>query len=155
MIYYIRMIYQKGKVTPAVVIGVGIAGVFLFSLFVLVTTENTIIVVNEAVEESKEVFITGDNLPVPEVVVEEPELTRRVRISETGIGFLNVRDGSNLQAKKIGTVKPQEVYEYTEVENNWYHIVHPELQEAWVSGLYVKEVDRSSDLFSEPSEMES
>ena len=150
------MIYQKGKVTPAVVIGVGIAGVFLFSLYVLLTTENTTIVVNEAVEESKEVFITGDNLPVPEVVVEEePEFTRRVRISETGIGFLNVRDGSNLQAKKIGTVKPQEVYEYTEVENNWYHIVHPELQEAWVSGLYVKEVDRSSDLFSEPSEMES
>ena len=150
------MIYQKGKVTPAVVIGVGIAGVFLFSLYVLLTTENTIIVVNEAVEESKEVFITGDNLPIPEVVVEEePEFTRRVRISETGIGFLNVRDGSNLQAKKIGTVKPQEVYEYTEVENNWYHIVHPELQEAWVSGLYVKEVDRSSDLFSEPSEMES
>ena len=149
------MIYQKGKVTPAVVIGVGIAGVFLFSLYVLLTTENTTIVVNEAVEESKEVFITGDNLPVPEVVVEEPELTRRVRISETGIGFLNVRDGSSLQAKKIGTVKPQEVYEYTEVENNWYHIVHPELQEAWVSGLYVKEVDRSSDLFSEPSEMES
>ena len=66
-----------------------------------------------------------------------------------------MRDGSSLQAKKIGTVKPQEVYEYTEVENNWYHIVHPELQEAWVSGLYVKEVDRSSDLFSEPSEMES
>ena len=150
------MIYQKGKVTPAVVIGVGIAGVFLFSLYVLLTTENTTIVVNEAVEESKEVFITGDNLPIPEVVVEEePEFTRRVRISETGIGFLNVRDGSNLQAKKIGTVKPQEVYEYTEVENNWYHIVHPELQEAWVSGLYVKEVDRSSDLFSEPSEMES
>ena len=149
------MIYQKGKVTPAVVIGVGIAGVFLFSLYVLLTTENTIIVVNEAVEESKEVFITGDNLQVPEVVEEEPEFTRRVRISETGIGFLNVRDGSNLQAKKIGTVKPQEVYEYTEVENNWYHIVHPELQEAWVSGLYVKEVDRSSDLFSEPSEMES
>ena len=141
------MIYQKGKVTPAVVIGVGIAGVFLFSLFVLVTTENTIIVVNEAVEQPKEVFITGDNLPVPEVVVEEPELTRRVRISETGIGFLNVRDGSNLQAKKIGTVKPQEVYEYTEVENNWYHIVHPELKEAWVSGLYVEEVDRSADLF--------
>ena len=150
------MIYQKGKVTPALVIGVVVTGVFLFSLYVLLTTENTIIVVNEAVEESKEVFITGDNLPVPEVVVEEePEFTRRVRISETGIGFLNVRDGSNLQAKKIGTVKPQEVYEYTEVENNWYHIVHPELQEAWVSGLYVKEVDRSSDLFSEPSEMES
>ena len=149
------MIYQKGKVTPAVVIGVGIAGVFLFSLYVLLTTENTTIVVNEAVEQPKEVFVTGDNLQVPEVVVEEPELTRRVRISETGIGFLNVRDGSNLQAKKIGTVKPQEVYEYTEVENNWYHIVHPELQEAWVSGLYVKEVDRSSDLFSEPSEMES
>jgi len=141
------MIHQKGKVTPVLVIGVVVTGVFLFSLYVLLTTENTTIVVNEAVSEPKEVFITGDNPQVPEVMQEEPELTKRVRISETGIGFLNVRDGSSVQAKKIGTVKPQEVYEYTEIENNWYHIVHPELESAWVSGLYVKEVDRSSDLF--------
>jgi len=143
------MIHQKGKVTPGVAIGIVVAGVFLFSLYVLVTTENTTIIVNEAVSESKEVFITGDNPQVPEVAEEEPELAQRVRISETGIGFLNVRDGSSVQATKIGTVKPEEVYEYTEVENNWYRIVHPELEGAWVSGLYVEEVDRSSDLFSE------
>lgn len=149
------MIYQKGKVAPVVVIGIVVAGVFLFSLYVLVTTENTIIVVNEAVSEPKEVFITGNNAQAPEVVEKEPELAQRVRISETGIGFLNVRDGSSVQAKKIGTVKPDEVYEFTEVENNWYRIVHPDLQEAWVSGLYVEEVDRSSDLFSAPPDMES
>ena len=143
------MIYQKGKVAPVVVIGIVVVGVFLFSLYVFVTTKNTIIVVNEAVEQPKEVFITGDNPQVPEVIEEEPELAQRIRIAETGIGFLNVRDGSSVQAKKIGTVKPDEVYEFTEIENNWYHIVHPELQEAWVSGLYVEEVDRSSDLFSE------
>lgn len=141
------MIHQKGKVAPVLIMGIAVAGVFLFSVYVLVTTENTTIVVNEAVEETKEVFVTRDDLQIPKVIEEEPELTQRVRISETGIGFLNVRDGSSVQAKKIGTVKPQEVYEYTEVENNWYRLVHPELDEAWVSGLYVEEVDRSSDLF--------
>ena len=143
------MIHQKGKVTPVLAVGIAAAGVFLFSLYVLVTTENTTIVVNEAVSEPKEVFITGNNPQISEAIEEEPELAQRVRISETGIGFLNVRDGSSVQAKKIGTVKPDEVYEFTEVENNWYRIAHPDLQEAWVSGLYVEEVDRSSDLFSE------
>lgn len=79
MIYYRSMIHQKGKVTPVLVVGVAAAVVFLFSLYVLLTTENTIIVVNEAAEEPKEVFITGDNPQAPDVIAEEPEVVQRRR----------------------------------------------------------------------------
>mgnify|MGYP001580931107 FL=1 len=78
----------------------------------------------------------------------------RIQILQTDVGFLNVRDGASTSAKKIGTVKPGEVYEYTEIKDNWYHIVHTTLQNAWVFGQYVKEVDRSSDLFGgSPAEL--
>lgn len=138
MVYYSYMIHQNGNIATFSIIGI-VAVVFGFSLYVLLTTKNTIIVVNEAV-----------NTPIEMVVeppAEIPASNLRIEILDTGVGFLNVRDGASQGAKKIGTVKPGEVYEYTEIKDNWYHIVHPTLENAWVSGEYVKVVDRSSDLF--------
>ena len=138
------MMHQKSKIVHILMVA-GVAGVFVFMLYVLLTTKNTIIVVNEAASEPKEVVAEPVNPPAPETTAPAPN--PRVQILETGVGFLNVRDGASPQAAKIGKVKPGEVYEYTEVKDNWYHIVHPTLKTAWVSGQYVKEVDRSSDLF--------
>ena len=145
VVYYGYMIHQNSKIAPVLLVG-AVAGVFLFSLYVFLTTENTTIVVNEAAAEPKEEFVAAANPPAPEVI-EESKANPKIRISETGVGFLNVRDGSSLQAQTVGRVKPGEVYEYTAVENNWYRIVHADLENAWVSGQYVQEVDRSSDLF--------
>ncbi len=125
---------QKLKIAPFLFF-VLVGGIFAFSLYVFFTTENTVIVINEAASEPKEEFVAP---PAPEI--EEPEPNPHIRILETGVGFLNVRDGASLQAEKIGRVQPGEVYEYKEVQNDWYRIVHPELQEAWVSGQYVEEV---------------
>ena len=82
---------------------------------------------------------------MPEAAAPAPN--PRVEILDTGVGFLNVRDGASISAAKVGTVKPGEVYEYTEVKDNWYHIVHPALKNAWVFGQYAKIVNRSTDLF--------
>ena len=142
VVYYAYMIHQNGKIATFAIIGI-VAAVFVFSLYVLLTTENTIIVINEAMQEPKEMVL--EPTPAPEPVA--PVVNPRVEILDTGIGFLNVRDGASSSAKKIGTVKPGEMYEYTEIKDNWYHIVHPTLENAWVSGQYAKVVDRSSDLF--------
>ncbi len=126
----------------------GVVGaVFAFSLYVFLTTENTIIIVNESALQPKENVVEGVEQPEPESQQEEPVLNSRIQILETGVGFLNVRSDASLQAAKVGTVKPGEVYEYTETKNDWYKITHPELANAWVFGQYVRKVDRSSDLF--------
>jgi len=143
VVYYAYMIHQNSKIATFAIVGI-VAAVFGFSLYVLLTTENTIIVVNEAAQEPKEMVVAPTN-PLPEAAA--PALNPRVEILDTGIGFLNVRDGASTSAAKVGTVKPGEVYEYTEFKDNWYHIVHPTLQNAWVFGQYAKVVDRSSDLF--------
>ena len=153
VVYYAYMIHQNGKIATFAIVGI-VAAVFAFSLYVLLTTENTIIVVNPAANAPEELTVVS---PDPAVAAEEEQLPMpkaRIQILETGVGFLNVRDGASTSAKKIGTVKPGEVYEYTEIKDNWYHIVHTTLQNAWVFGQYVKEVDRSSDLFGgSPAEL--
>jgi hypothetical protein len=143
---------ESGKIANFALFAV-IGAVALFSLYVLMNTEKTIIVINEAAESEKEVFIAGMNPSEPERTIEEEQAAKippRVQILETGVGFLNVRDSGSAQGVKIGRVKPGEVYEYTEQKNDWYHLVgHEEFGEGWVSGQYVKEVDRSADLFGE------
>ena len=138
------MIPQNSKVAPLAIAGI-VGAVFLFSLYVLLTTENTVIVINEAAVEPKEVFATENKQA--ELEKEAPAPNPRLQIAETDVGFLNVRIDASLQSSKVGTVKPGEVFEYTETKNDWYRIVHPELENAWVFGQYVRKIDRSSDLF--------
>lgn len=139
------MIPQNRNVAPLVLAGM-VGVVFAFSLYVFLTTENKVIVINEGASVPKEVFVAGNNPPVPDES-QLPKLNPRIRILETGVGFLNVREGASLQARQIGRVRPGEVYEYTEKQNNWYRIVHPEFEQAWVFGQYAQVVDRSTDLF--------
>ena len=142
VVYYAYMIHQNGKIATFAMISF-VAAVFAFSLYILLTTENKIIVINEAMQEPKEMVL--EPTPAPEPVAPAPN--PRIEILDTGVGFLNVRNGPSTSATKVGTVKPGEVYEYTEVKDNWYRIVHPSFKEAWVFGQYAKIVDRSSDLF--------
>ncbi|HZX49743.1 MAG TPA: SH3 domain-containing protein [Candidatus Paceibacterota bacterium] len=143
---------QQGKVVPMVLIFVTllVAGA---GAVMLLKTRNTVIVINEAATAPQERVVTES----PQPQAEAPEPVPQVRISQTSVGYLNVRKSGSAQAEKIGEVKPGEVYEFTEVVNNWYHIVHPTLGEAaWVSGQYVTEVEAeagNSNIFSPPSEI--
>lgn len=123
---------------------VAFVGIFGFGVLMVMTQENTVEIINTKVIKAEPTFIAGGNVPEVE---EEVKVNPRVKISNTSVGYLNVRNGASVQSTKIGTVKPGEVYEYLETKDNWYLLVHGELEDAWVSGLYVEEVDRSEDLF--------
>src|SRR3989344_7381705 len=138
------MVAQKRKIVPLLFLAL-VGGIFAFSLYVFFTTENTVIVKNEAASKPEELFVAGNTPSAPELPPAggEEETNPRIRILETGVGFLNVRDGASLQTRQIGRVLPGDVYEYTQVRDNWYRILHPDLGEGWVSGQYAQEVERA------------
>lgn len=135
---------QQGKITTFLLLLIAI-GIIGFGMFALWKVKNTIVIVNEAAEKPRAVFLAGNN--EPDFFEEQVETNKKLQILQTQVGYLNVREEGSLRANRIGRVKPGEVYEYIEAKDNWYHIVHPDFENGWVSGLYVEEVDRSSDLF--------
>jgi hypothetical protein len=61
----------------------------------------------------------------------------KLKINSTSVGYLNVRSQPATSGKLLLQVKPGEVYEYTEVKNNWYKIILPNNQSGWVSGEHI------------------
>lgn len=51
---------------------------------------------------------------------------------------LNVRSGAGTQNSVIGSVKKDQEFPYTDVQNNWYKITLTDGKEGWVSGQYIK-----------------
>lgn len=72
----------------------------------------------------------------PEVVVEE-DTAPMLRVLETGIGYLNVRDDASTEGEIIGRVYPGDEYEYTDEDVGWYEIVLEDEGSGWVFGNYV------------------
>jgi SH3-like domain-containing protein len=118
-------------------------------LFVLVlgggfgvfAVRNTFIVENTAAAlHPPIVYLTADdiNTEPEELVAPEPSATF-VKVLPNEVGHLNVRAGAGVNRAKISQVKPGDELEYTEIENNWYHIVLEEGKTGWVSGQYVAE----------------
>lgn len=107
-------------------------------LFVIFQIEDTMVVERKSLSRN-----SIDELPssiIPEPTVAE-QTVLRLRIRENSAGFLNVRKGFSQTTEKIGTVQPGEMYEYTAVQNNWYHILIPEKDEGWVSGEYIQVIE--------------
>ncbi len=65
-----------------------------------------------------------------------------VRILSTETGWLNVREGPSTRYPRIGRVLPGEVYPFLEQQSGWYRIDLGEGKAGWVSGTYVREVER-------------
>lgn len=137
----------------------------VLGIVALLKLKHTVVFENEAAKYgAQEVLL----LPEPPGEIQEQEELSppnpMLRIRNTGVGYLNVRDTGSLQGKLIGRVLPGSICEYTEKKNSWYHILvfekneqniwscerqTPSLEEkgGWVFGEYVQEVDRSKDLF--------
>ena len=120
-----------------------------FGIFAVLRLKHTIVLVNEAATP-----ITQEVLRLPEPPQENQELKEvlpksnpQLRILNTSVGYVNVRDAASLQGKRIGRVSPKDIYEYTEEKDGWYHILIPEKGDGWVFGEYIEKVDRSKDLF--------
>jgi len=67
------------------------------------------------------------------------ELGPKIRIKETGTGWLRVREEANNSAPEVGRVKPGEVYEYMSSDTEWYLIKFQD-KTGWVSAKYVEKI---------------
>jgi uncharacterized protein YgiM (DUF1202 family) len=69
------------------------------------------------------------------------KVVNRLKVTETGIGYLNVRSGPNSSSSLLGKVYPGDIYEYTEQSGGWYKIKGlpsgVSTGEGWVMGTYV------------------
>ena len=116
----------------------------------LAALSNELLMPSEDEALSKEPVVGGVTAPQP--------TNPAVEVRATPLGYLNVRDAATTQGKLLGKVLPGTVCEYTEKKNGWYHILVFEKDEqgvwscqtqvpnvtgkdAWVSGVYVDEVD--------------
>ncbi len=71
----------------------------------------------------------------------EPIQPKKLKILETGVGFLNVRQEPVLSAKIVQKVKPGEIFAYQDIQDNWYEIILEASPSAgWVFGDYVEEI---------------
>jgi len=84
--------------------------------------------------------IVNNSVVIPET---SPSATLQVgpkiRIKETGTGWLRVREEANNSAPEIGKVKPGEIYEYMSSDTEWYLIKYLN-ETGWVSAKYVEKI---------------
>lgn len=73
--------------------------------------------------------------------IEDRRNSLMLKISETGVGYLNVREEPATNSKIMERVNSGKEYEYINKENNWYEIVLGEDRTGWVSGDYVEEIE--------------
>lgn len=80
-----------------------------------------------------------------EEITEENETELpKIKILETGLGFLNIREKASLESEIVGRVIPGEEYENTGQKEEWYEIIYEKGKEeikdkkGWVFGEYVE-----------------
>lgn len=64
----------------------------------------------------------------------------KLRVLETGIGYLNIRSQPSTGSMLVGRALPGSSYEYTDQRDGWYRIVSTELSDGagWVLGTYTE-----------------
>lgn len=65
----------------------------------------------------------------------------KVRIVQTGTGFLRVRDDNSLGGKEIGRVIPGDEYAILEEQPGWYQIALATGEKGWISAEYAEKVE--------------
>lgn len=64
-----------------------------------------------------------------------------LRIQETGVGYLNVRDIPSVSGALVGKVLPGDTLMYIEEQSGWFSVVLSNGAEGWVSGKYVEAIN--------------
>ena len=80
----------------------------------------------------------------PEEEVVEEEARPKVKILETPVGFLRVRDEPSTLGSEVGQVEPGDIFELLETDEKtgWYKIEYEEGEIGWVSNQYAEEVEK-------------
>ena len=78
-------------------------------------------------------------LPLDSGFPTSPDGTLTVlRIVETELEHLNIRDFPSIDGDLIGMAYPKETYEYTDQKDGWYEIVLPDGEKGWIWGAYAE-----------------
>lgn len=87
-----------------------------------------------------EAQLTSESKSTAEALSPTPSVSKkRIRIMETGTGWLRVRESNNSAAVEIAKVNSGEIYEYFEEDGEWYQIER-EGKKGWVSAKYVEKI---------------
>lgn len=69
-------------------------------------------------------------------------LPKKLKIRQTSVGYLNVRDNPSLKSNILLVIYPDEIYEYKSDESGWYEIILPDATTGWVLGSYVELINQ-------------
>jgi len=134
---------NKHLIFPLILLAVPlviIAATFLYYYYRPPTASTDIKLIESEVlaTTSTQPVITEDtSTSIDEII--EPEISiTMVTIIETGIGYLNVREGPGTIFTKITTVNVGENFELLEEQEEWYKIKISDDMDGWVFAEYVK-----------------
>lgn len=71
---------------------------------------------------------------------------KRIKVQETEIGYLNIREDASVTSLILGRALPGDIYEYKAREGDWYQIIIPDERglpagrQGWVNASYVEEI---------------
>src|SRR3989339_589675 len=91
--------------------------------------------------------IENSNNALPAVLPEDDGLEDsfpKLKIMDTGLGYLKVRSGPSREAAEVSKVKTGDVYPYSDQDNNWYEIRISSDVVGWVFGDYIEELPEAT-----------
>lgn len=106
-----------------------------------VTTENSLLQPEAAVqaeENTGNLSQTEGENSESNTENEENIILQEIKILNTGTGYLNVRQENNVKSAVVAKVKPDEIFEYTKKEGEWYEIKLKDGTVGWVNEKYVE-----------------
>lgn len=87
-------------------------------------------------------FVAGVQANASSSASPSPGLTvAKVRILETGTGFLRVRSESSLGAEEVARVSPGEEYTLLEEQTGWFQIQLVDQSKGWISSQYAEKLE--------------
>ena len=95
---------------------------------------------NSDLENFEETDLTAAEEKLEEEIETEKEATK-LKIAETGVGWLNVRLEPSLDGKILTQVNVGEEFEYTDKRDGWYKIILDDETGGWVFGEYVEIIE--------------
>lgn len=70
----------------------------------------------------------------------QTKTTFKIKVSETGTGFLRVRSEPSISSSESAQVKPGDEFTVLEEKNSWYRIEYSNNKEGWISAEYTEKI---------------
>ncbi len=122
-----------------VIVWFGVAGVALAIILPIYSLVGGFTQSGSGVTPAAVVTVSPTVTPSPEVTAAPTPLAQEIRVTDTGTGFLNIREEPALGAAIIGRALPGETYQFLDKTDDWYLIIFSG-QRGWVNAAYVEEL---------------